>query len=123
MYGLAGKEISWFQSYLDNRKQCCKVNRHMSKLKNINCEVPQRSCLGPLLFLIYLNDLPLALGSSHVNMYADDTSIYYSSKTISAINNLVKKDLQTLKSWLDENKLSLNVAKTQSILLGSRLVS
>ena len=120
MYGLAGKEISWFQSYLDNRKQCCKVNGHMSKLENINFGAPQGSCLGPLLFLIYINDLPLALDSSNVNMYADDTRIYYSSKSISSINNAVNKDLQSLKSWLDENKLSLNVAKTQSILLGSR---
>ena len=120
MYGLAGKEINWFQSYLDNRKQCCKVNGHMSKLDNINFGVPQGSCLGPLLFLIYINDLPLALDSSNVNMYADDTSIYYSSKSISSINNAVSKDLQSLKSWLDENKLSLNVAKTQSILIGSR---
>ena len=71
-------------------------------------------------FLIYINDLPLALDYSHVDMYADDTSIYYSSKSISSINNAVNKDLQSLKSWLDENKLSLNVAKTQSILIGSR---
>ena len=120
VYGLAGKEINWFQSYLDNRKQCCKVNGHMSKLDNINFGVPQGSRLGPLLFLIYINDLPLALDSSNVNMYADDTSIYYSSKSISSINNAVNKDLQSLKSWLDENKLSLNVAKTQSILIGSR---
>ena len=118
--GLAGKEINWFQSYLDNRKQCCKVNGHMSKLDNINFGAPQGSCLGPLLFLIYINDLPLTLDSSNVNMYADDTSIYYSSKSISSINNAVNKDLQSLKSWLDENKLSLNVAKTQSILIGSR---
>ena len=65
-----------------------------------------------LLFLIYINDLPLELDSSNVNMYADDTSIYYSSKSISSINNAVNKDLQSLKSWLDENKLSLNIAKT-----------
>ena len=120
VYGLAGKEINWFQFYLDNRKQCCKVNGHVSKLDNINFGVPQGSCIGPLLLLIYINDLPLALDSSNVNMYADDTSIYYSSKSISSINNAVNKDLQSLKSWLDENKLSLNVAKTQSILIGSR---
>ena len=120
MYGLAGKEINWFQSYLDNHKQSCNVNGHMLKLDNINFGIPQGSCLGPLLFLIYINDLPLALHSSNVNMYADDTSIYFSSKSISSINNAVNKDLQSLKSWLDEKKLSLNLAKTHSILIGSR---
>ena len=120
VYGLAGKEISWFVSYLDERRQCCKVNGHLSKLEKISFGVPQGSCLGPLLFLIYINDLPLALDSSTVNMYADDTSISYSSKSISLINNDVNKDLRSLKTWLEENKLSLNVAKTQSILIGSR---
>ena len=91
----------------------------MSKLEKINFGVPQGPCLGLLLFLI-INDLLLALDSSNVNMYADDISIYCSSKSISSINNAVNKDLKSLKSWLDENKLSLNVAKTQSILIGSR---
>ena len=120
VYGLAGKEISWFQSYLEDRRQCCKVNGHLSKLEKINFGVPQGSYLGPLLPLIYINDLPLALDSSRVNMYADDTSISYSSKSISLINSAVNKDLHSLKIWLDENKLSLNVAKAQSILIGSR---
>ena len=92
----------------------------MSNLDYINFGVLQGSCLGPLLFLIYICDLPLALDSSNVNMYADDTSIYYSSKSFSSSNNAVNKDLQSLKSWLDENELSLNGAKTQSILIGSR---
>ena len=58
-YGVAGKELDWFKSYMSNRKQCCKVNGHVSKLQDIKCGVPLGSCLGPLLFLIYVNDLRL----------------------------------------------------------------
>ena len=90
-------------------KQCCKVNGHVSNFEEVKFGVPQRFCLGPLLFLILINDLPLSLKSSKVNMYADDTSISFSSKSICTITNAV-----------NENKLSFNVTKTQSLLIGSR---
>ena len=118
-YGVQGKELDWFKSYLQDRKQCCKINGHTSKIENVNCGVPQGSCLGPLLFLIYINDLPCALQSTKVTMYADDTSISYSSKSIAEINEAVNSDLKRLQLWLEGNKLSLNVAKTQSMILGS----
>ena len=118
--GVAGKELNWFRSYLQNRKQCCKVDGHVSSMKSINYGVPQGSCLGPLLFLIYINDLPLSLKFGEVNMYADDTSISYLSESVTNINGSVNEDLDHLKNWLESNKLSLNVAKTQSMLIGSR---
>ena len=120
VYGVAGKELNWFRSYLQNRKQCCKVNGHVSSMESIKYGVPQGSCLGPLLFLIYINDLPLSLKFGEVNMYADDTSISYSSDSVTNINDSVNEDLDHLKNWLEGNKLSLNVAKTQSMLIGSR---
>ena len=70
----------WLQSYLENRRQFCRVNGTCSDLKDIDCGVLQGSCLGPLLFLIYINDLPLALHKCNLTMYADDTSISHSSK-------------------------------------------
>ena len=118
-YGAEGVELDWFISYLSNRKQCCKVNGKTSEIQDIQCGVPQGSCLGPLLFLIYINDLPFALRRTKVTMYADDTSISYSSKSVSDLCNAINSDLQNLSSWLQGNKLSLNVAKTQSMILGT----
>ena len=98
-------------SCLKNRKQCCKVNGYVSNLDEIKYGVPQGSCLGLLLVLIYINDLPLSLKSSKVNIFAVDTIISFSTNSTHTIN-AVHEDLMLLKAWLDENKLSLNVAKT-----------
>ena len=120
LYGIRGIELEWFRSYLSGRKQCCKVNGHISNIESIRYGVSQGSCLGPLLFLIYINDLPLALDNAKVTMYADDTSISYSSKSVDEINSAINDDLSSLKLWLEGNKLSLNVTKTQAMLIGSR---
>ena len=119
-YGVIGLEHTWFFSYLKNRRQLCRVNGVASNMEEIKCGVPQGSCLGPLLFLIYINDLPFALKNSEVTMYADDTSISYSSKNIDDLNETLNSDLDSLKQWLEGNKLSLNVIKTQAMVIGSR---
>ena len=110
VYGIESKEYHWFLSYLKNRKQCCKVNGRVSNLGDIKYGVPQGSCLAPLLFLIYINDLPQSLKFSKVNMYADDTIISFSANSIYTIDNAVNEDLMLLKTWLDENKLSLKLS-------------
>ena len=99
------------------------VNGHVSKLQDIKCSsgVPQGSCLGPLLFLIYVNDLPFALDRTKATMYADDTSISYSSRSVTDLTQVINTDLDSIRLWLEGNKLSLNVTKTQSIILGSRV--
>ena len=119
MYGVTGLEQDWFKSYLDNRKQFCRINGSSSDVKGINCGIPQGSCLGPLLFLIYINDLPFSLLKVHVSMYADDTTISLSSKSIGDLQNDLNLDLLKLQDWLHANKLSLNVVKTQSLITGS----
>ena len=119
MYGVTCLEHGWFTSYLDNRKQFCTINGSSSDTKGINCGVPQGSCLGPLLLLIYINDLPFALQESHVSMHANDTTISLSSKSIADLQNDLNSDLLKLQDWLHANKLSLNVVKTQSLIIVS----
>ena len=74
--------------------------------------MPQGSYLGPLLFLVYINDLPRAVKNSTISMYADDKSLYFKSKDLSWLNEALNEDLSRLDAWLISNKLSLNVAKT-----------
>ena len=105
--------------YLENRKQSCRIGGTSSDMKEIICGIPQGSCLGPLIFLIYINDLPLSLQKSHFSMYADDTAILLSSESIDDLPNDLNLDLLKLQDWLDANKLSLNFVKTQSLIIGS----
>ena len=120
LYSIHNKEINWFCSHLTNRKQCGKVNGKVSKIESVTCRVPQGSCLGPLLFIIYINDLYLQMKLCDVNMYADDLCLMFESDSVTHINDIVNKDLSNLKPWLQGNKLSLNVAKTNSLVVGSR---
>ena len=81
-YGIRGIALQWFQSYLFGRQQTVKFNGINSVLKNITCGVPQRSILGPLLFLIYINDLGAVSQITFPIMYADDTNIFIQGKDL-----------------------------------------
>ena len=120
LYGIQHRELSWFQSYLSNRKQFCRVNGVDSNIEDIEVGVPQGSCLGPLLFLIYINDLPRAVQASTVSMYADDTSLCHQSGDLTQLEEAINSDLKQLTTWLQGNKLSLNVAKTHSMLISTK---
>ena len=120
LYGVQQRELSWFKSYLSNRKQFCRVNGVDSDIGEIEVGVPQGSCLGPLLFLIYINDLPEAVQGSSVTMYADDTSLCHQSRNLTQLNEAINSDLSKLETWLQGNKLSLSVAKTHSMLISTK---
>lgn len=117
--GLAESSVSWFSSYLSDRHQLVDVSGTLSSRANINCGVPQGSILGPLLFLIYVNDMS-AVVKHRLNLYADDSGILVSGKCKSEIENVLSTELEAVSEWLICNKLSLHLGKTESILFGSK---
>lgn len=118
-FGIQGLELNWFQSYLTKRSQVCVVNGHTSSAKEIICGVPQGSILGPLLFLLYINDLPECLLNTTPGMYADDTQIYASSANFTDLVAKLNKDLENIVKWLSQNKLQLHTDKTKLMFIGS----
>lgn len=119
MYGFNNIPLDWFKSYLDDRQQCCMANGIQSDFKPITTGVPQGSILGPLLFLLYINDLPNCLTSTTPGMYADDTQITASAETVNEVENTLNSDLKNLHTWLCANKLSVNSTKTEFIIIAS----
>jgi len=119
-YGLGGAVGNWFKSYLSNRSQKCYVNGHLSSNSTLLCGIPQGTILGPLLFLLYINDLPNCLEHSQARMYADDTNLTFASNNIDDINYHLNQDLANVNKWLIANRLTLNQSKTEFMLIGSR---
>ena len=107
---------NWFKSYLTNRKQYVSLNGESSELKQIACGVPQGSCLGPLLFLLYINDLPNISEVLHFYLFADDTHIYYKADNMEKLETVINKELRKLGTWLIVNRLSLNIDKTNYLI-------
>ena len=114
-YGVRNNELRWFVSYLAGRKQFYGVNGADSQVNAVNIGVPQGSCLGPLLFLVYINDLPKVIANCTAAMNADDAVLYYRGASLAQRNDTINKDLESLDNWLKGNKLSLNVVKTISM--------
>ena len=119
-YGVAGTSLRWFTSYLTSRKQYCVLNGHKSSLKTVHCGIPQGSCLGPLLFILYVNDFEQCLKKCTPNMYADDTSVTCSGEDIYDLCNDLKAEIENITEWLRQNKLSLNTAKTEYMVVGHK---
>ena len=119
-YGIRGVAYSWFESYLKGRKQHVSINGFNSKDLPISYGVPQGSVLGPL-FLLYINDLHTAIKFCTVHHFADDTNLLHISKSIKKLNKFVNFDLEDLSNWLNANKISLNVSKTELIMSKPRM--
>ena len=116
---MRGIALDWFASYLSNRKQYVSVNEHISDYLNITCGVPQGSVLGPLLFLIYINDLPNISKLLSFYLFADDTNIYFEAPDMFTLQKIMNCELRYVKKWLDANKLALNIEKTNFVVFHS----
>ena len=108
-----------FRSYLSNRSQLTAVGDVQSTLRPIQVGVSQGSILGPLVFLVYINDLPKCLEHCEVVLYADNRVIYLSSSCVTEIEIFINRDLSKLSLWFSTNCLTLNVSKSKFILIGS----
>ena len=99
--------------------QCCKIDGQISSKLKVRLGIPQGSCLGPLLFLVYINDLPQCLANSEPDIYADDTSLTNNEKDLAALENKVNRDLFNIEKWLYANKLQLNTVKTKYMIIAT----
>jgi hypothetical protein len=114
-YGFRGLIHSWLSDYLNHRYQYVSLNNHNSNITKISIGVLQGSILGPLLFLIYVNDLPLASSSSKFVLFADDTSVIFSGNSIKLAYNNANRELANILLWFRVNRLILNVTKSNSM--------
>ena len=108
-YGIRGSLLKWFKSYLSNRTQYVFCNGVKSDIAHITCGVPQGSVLGPLLYLLYINDLPNISDKLQFFLFADDTNIYYESSDLLELEKTINHELKLLSLWLNLNRLTLNV--------------
>jgi len=116
-YGIRGKIHEWFLSYLSNRRQYVFVNGVSSDIQSISCGVPQGSVLGPILFLLFINDLTsIPSLSDMLKLFADDTNMFITDLNINCLENKCNSALSALAEWMSANKLTINYEKTCYVL-------
>ena len=120
MYGIRGVALNWFKSYLNNRFQYVVYNGAQSDQKRITCGVPQGSILGPLLFLLYINDLASVSDKLFSLLFADDSNMFITGKNVDNLVELMNIEMEKVIEWLNVNKLSLNLKKTHYMIFRKR---
>ena len=119
-YGIRGNALDWFRSYLSNRTIRVKIQKTKSKEFPINYGTPQGSCLGPLIFLIFCNDLNMHLKHMQCIQFADDTTLYLGHPDPILLKNMIEHDLRVLQDWFRANKLTLNVEKSVCLIFNDK---
>ena len=115
-YGIRGQAQQWISSYFYCRKQYVQYKETFSSYQTIKCGVPQGSILGPLLFLLYINDISNASIFAESLIFTDDTSVFYSHSNPNYLQYVMNNELQNFDLWLKSNKLSVNVKKTKYVI-------
>ena len=121
IYKFDDTALKWFQSYIDGRTQKVVVGAHMSDKQDVTSGVPQGSILGPLLFIIFINDLSLYTELCNIDLYADDTNLHVSDKDLNNIESKLNTDIQNIESWSKSNNMVIHPNKCKSILIKSKL--
>ena len=119
-YGVRGITSKFLDSYLNNRKQFVSYNNANSSEQTIKCGVPQGSILGPLLFILYINDMYKISRLLHFIIFADDTNIFHIGNNATNLIHVVNTELEKLTVWFEVNKLSLNVAKSNYMFFSKK---
>ena len=119
-YGIRDNAYAWLKSYLCNRTQFVSYNTYKSSEKVITCGVPQGSILGPLLFLIYINDLSKICCFTTPFLFADDTNLLHHNKDPKILEKEINQDLDKISEWLKANRLSLNIKKTHYMVFTNK---
>ena len=122
-YGIKGNELSWFRSYLHNRSQIVINNGKKSDKCFVNIGVPQGTILGPVLFLLYVNDLSNSVINANINIYADDVVIYCSSESLPDLSINLQNNINSVYDWYTNNKLILSVDKCSTMVISNKISS
>ena len=119
--GISNHSIRWFQSYLSGRRFWVNIQKKYFSTTKIECEVPQVSILGPLLFLLYVNDMKQAVDCD-LFLYADDSCLVYQHKDVRKIEQILNKNFSNICDWFVDNKLSIHFGedKSKCILFGTK---
>lgn len=119
-YKFDNMTLNWISSYLTNRKQCIVEGNLKSETQTVKSGVPQGSVLGPILFILFINDLPLFTSETDVDIYADDTTLHSANKNIALLRSQLQNGASGFIDWCLSNDMYVNIPKTVYMTLGSR---
>ena len=119
-HGVNENELNWFKSYLTGRKQKVSINGNLSKPNNVMIGIPQGGVLGPVLFLLFINDIIQSVNTGTCNIFADDVAIYCNGSDTNEVESKLQSCINEIDEWYTNNRLKINADKTNVILVSSR---